>query len=149
MYNMLNKDVLLFCLCESVLVNHLLYTDRKRQGCLVKNTADKFFSHFYQKIDFLTFLANLETICKNFFFFSLKNSNQSIIYWICPRVQNVMHLFGFVCFLFLFMSGKGCSLWLWHSLDFSLTLFPLLLLWLSRSRPNNLNKDTQVVKNVH
>ena len=25
-------------------------------------------------------------------------------------------LFGFVGFLFLFVSGKGCGLWLWHSL---------------------------------
>ena len=32
-------------------------------------------------------------------------------------------LFGFVGFLFLLGSGKGCSLWLWHSLDFSLTFF--------------------------
>ena len=32
-------------------------------------------------------------------------------------------LFGFVGFLFLLGSGKGCGLWLWHSLDFSLTLF--------------------------
>ena len=30
-------------------------------------------------------------------------------------------LFGFVGFLFLLVSGKGCGLWLWHSLDFSLT----------------------------
>ena len=32
-------------------------------------------------------------------------------------------LFGFVCFLFLLVSGKGCGLWLWHSSDFSLTFF--------------------------
>ena len=32
-------------------------------------------------------------------------------------------LFGFVGFLFLLGSRKGCGLWLWHSLDFSLTLF--------------------------
>ena len=32
-------------------------------------------------------------------------------------------LFGFVGFLFLLESGKGCGLWLWHSLDFSLTFF--------------------------
>ena len=32
-----------------------------------------------------------------------------------------LRLFGFVCFLFLLVSGKGCDLWLWHSLDFSLT----------------------------
>ena len=32
-----------------------------------------------------------------------------------------LHLFGFVGFLFLLVSGKGCGLWLWHSLDFSLT----------------------------
>ena len=29
-------------------------------------------------------------------------------------------LFGFVGFLFLLGSGKGCGLWLWHSLGFSL-----------------------------
>ena len=34
-----------------------------------------------------------------------------------------LRLFGFVCFLFLFVSGKGCGLWLWHSLDFSLIFF--------------------------
>ena len=32
-------------------------------------------------------------------------------------------LFGFVGFLFLLGSGKGCGLWLWHSLNFSLTFF--------------------------
>ena len=32
-------------------------------------------------------------------------------------------LFGFVGLLFLLMSGKGCGLRLWHSLDFSLTFF--------------------------
>ena len=32
-------------------------------------------------------------------------------------------LFGFVGFLFLLGSGKGCGLWLRHSLDFSLTFF--------------------------
>ena len=35
-----------------------------------------------------------------------------------------LRLFGFVCFLFLLVSGKGCGLWLWYSLDFSLTCFP-------------------------
>ena len=34
-------------------------------------------------------------------------------------------LFGFVGFLFLLVSGKGYGLWLWHSLDFSLTFFIL------------------------
>ena len=33
-----------------------------------------------------------------------------------------LRLFGFVGFLFLLVSGKGCGLWLWHFLDFSLTL---------------------------
>ena len=32
-------------------------------------------------------------------------------------------MFGFVDFLFLLVSGKGCGLWLWHFLDFSLTFF--------------------------
>ena len=35
-------------------------------------------------------------------------------------------LFGFVGFLFLLVSGKGCGLWLWHSLDFSLTFFKMI-----------------------
>ena len=39
----------------------------------------------------------------------------------------VLCLFRFVGFLFLLGSGKGCGLWLWHSLDFSLTFF--FLLW--------------------
>ena len=34
-----------------------------------------------------------------------------------------LRLFGFVCFLSLLVSWKGCGLFLWHSLDFSLTLF--------------------------
>ena len=34
-----------------------------------------------------------------------------------------LRLFRFVGFLFLLGSGKGCGLWLWHSLDFSLTFF--------------------------
>ena len=34
-----------------------------------------------------------------------------------------LRLFGFVCFLFLLVSGMDCGLWLWHSLDFSLTFF--------------------------
>ena len=49
-------------------------------------------------------------------------------------------LFGFAGFLFLLVSGKGCGLWLWHSLDFSFTFFcvffvfkgnPFLLLFYS------------------
>ena len=32
-----------------------------------------------------------------------------------------LRLFGFVCFLFLLVSGKGYDLRLWHFLDFSLT----------------------------
>ena len=32
-----------------------------------------------------------------------------------------LRLSGFLCFLFLLVSGKGCGLWLWYSLDFSLT----------------------------
>ena len=32
-------------------------------------------------------------------------------------------LFGFVGFLFHLVSGKSCGLWVWHSLDFSLTFY--------------------------
>ena len=37
-------------------------------------------------------------------------------------------LFRFVGFLFLLGSGKGCGLWLWHSLDFCLTFFYTLVI---------------------
>ena len=37
-------------------------------------------------------------------------------------------LFRFVGFFFLLGSGKGCGLWLWHSLDFSLTFFAIFYL---------------------
>ena len=36
-------------------------------------------------------------------------------------------LFKFVGFLFLLGSGKGCGLWLWQPLDFSLTFFSFFL----------------------
>ena len=35
----------------------------------------------------------------------------------------VLCLFGFVGFLFLLVYGRGCGLWLWHFLVFSLTFF--------------------------
>ena len=35
-------------------------------------------------------------------------------------------LFDFVGFLFLFVSRNGCSLWLWHSLEFSLIFFAIV-----------------------
>ena len=40
-------------------------------------------------------------------------------------------LFGFVSFLFLLGSGESYGLWLWHSLDFSLTFFLLMILGMS------------------
>ena len=35
----------------------------------------------------------------------------------------VLYMLVFVFFLFLLFSGVGCSLWLWHSLDFSINYF--------------------------
>ena len=49
-------------------------------------------------------------------------------------------LFGFVGFLFLLVSGKGCGLWLWHSPDFSLTFF-----WLAYWRIY----DSKLILNKH
>ena len=40
-----------------------------------------------------------------------------------------LRLFGFVGFLFLLVSWKGCGLWFWHSLDFSLTFFFFNTFW--------------------
>ena len=42
-------------------------------------------------------------------------------------------LLRFVGFLFLLGSGMGCGLWLWHSLDFSLTFFEWKLTKRNRS----------------
>ena len=50
-------------------------------------------------------------------------------------------LFGFVGFLFLLVSGKGCGLWLWHSLDFSLTLFVLF-------RPRRYSGWSDFIQNI-
>ena len=47
---------------------------------------------------------------------------RELILVLCVRLFGLC-LFGFVGFLFLLGSGKGCGLWLWHSLDFSLTFF--------------------------
>ena len=38
----------------------------------------------------------------------------------------VLHVLVFVLFLFSLVSGVGCGLWLWHSLDFSINFFPTL-----------------------
>ena len=43
--------------------------------------------------------------------------------------------FGFISFFFLLVSGKGCGLWLWHSLDFSLTFF--IPVYSTRARADN------------
>ena len=47
-----------------------------------------------------------------FFFFVLSVSSSS---WCLGKAA--------FCFHFLLVSGKGCGLWMWHSLDFSLTFF--------------------------
>ena len=36
----------------------------------------------------------------------------------------VLRVLVFVLLLFLLVSGVGCGLWLWHSLDFSITFLP-------------------------
>ena len=40
-----------------------------------------------------------------------------------PFFCNLWRLIGFVCFLFLLVTWKGCGLWLCHSLDFSGIIF--------------------------
>ena len=50
-------------------------------------------------------------------------------------------LFRFVGFLFLLGSGKGCGLWLWHSLDFSLTFFAIVVSKTSRWVANSIDHD--------
>ena len=64
-----------------------------------------------------------------FFFFSVllvlrlpRLGKRELILVLFVRLSGLC-LFRFVGFLFLLGSGKGCGLWLWHSLDFSLTFF--------------------------
>ena len=51
-------------------------------------------------------------------------------------------LFRFVGFLFLLGSGKGCGLWLWHSLDFSLTFFTFPNVNKSTAKRSNIRRFT-------
>ena len=58
-------------------------------------------------------------------------------------------LFRFVGFLFLLGSGKGCGLWLWHSLDFSLTIFGYSKTHVKRSlNYNSSNLDYTALRSV-
>ena len=56
-----------------------------------------------------------------------------------------LRLFGFVCFLFLLVSGKGCSLWLLHSLNFSLTFFYLI----ASDLPISFLKEFKLKENIY
>ena len=55
-----------------------------------------------------------------------------------------LFLFRFVGFLFLLGSGKGCGLWLWHSLDFSLTFFFLFKKFYWSDRLKNCSDLSQI-----
>ena len=57
-------------------------------------------------------------------------------------------LFRFVGFLFFLGSGKGCGLWFWHSLDFSLTFF-LNMIWLLFSNLQTfINRQTRMIQDL-
>ena len=42
---------------------------------------------------------------------------------LCASRAFVLYVLFFVIFLFLLVSGVGCGLWLWHSLNFSINVF--------------------------
>ena len=50
-----------------------------------------------------------------------------------------LRLFGFVRFLFIFVSGKGCGLCLWPSLDFSLIFFFPILVYVRQGELRRFN----------
>ena len=58
-------------------------------------------------------------------------------------------LFGFVGFLLLLMSGKGCGLWLWHSLDFSLTSFCAQYIGILDRRTTRTPTENIIYKDFH
>ena len=81
-------------------------------------------------------------------FCQLKNSNDVLNKFKSKNFQACLCLFGFVGFLFLLGSGKGCGLWLWHSLNFSLTFFSKLSTYdfstLYTTLPHHLIKDKPI-----
>ena len=54
----------------------------------------------------------------------------------------VLYVLVFVIFLFLLVSGVGCVLWLWHSLDFSINFLNLLHSFPNKSVLVELNDHT-------
>ena len=54
---------------------------------------------------------------------SCRGARIVVIFFNSSLLCVLFELYRFVGFLFLLGSGKGCGLWLWHSLDFSLTFF--------------------------
>ena len=48
---------------------------------------------------------------------------------LCACRAFVLYVLFFVIFLFLLVSGVGCGLWLWHSLDFSINFFSYAETW--------------------
>ena len=74
---------------------------------------------FYEAICFMSYLVSF---CSCVFRSFPRLGKRELILVLLVRMIDLC-LFGFLGFLFLLVSGKGCGLWLWHSLEFSLTFF--------------------------
>ena len=120
--------------CKSTLNPTVVYsTDVLKQWSRCWSHSLLFCGSFYKAICFKSCLVLFCSwfICCYFFFspFSIAitslGEERELILVLFVRLFD-LRLFGFVCFLFLLVFGKGCDLWLWHSLDFSLTYFARL-----------------------
>ena len=81
-----------------------------------KKYSRQVFSYFYQKIDFLTFHANLETICKKpHFFFSKK----------LKSIRHVLNLpKSAKCYALVWFGLFPLSLHVWKGLQLVIVAFP-------------------------
>ena len=53
----------------------------------------------------------------------------------------ILHALVSVHFLLLLVSGIGCGLWFWHSLDFSINVFEIFAQWDASLVENFLRKN--------
>ena len=127
--------------------NNLRVQKQKREDACLRNSGLKglVLQTSYSSFHFKENGKHLSKMCS----FPLENQVYFVILFLCFSVLLVFRLprlgkrelilvlfvrlfdlclFGFVGFLFLLGSGKGCGLRLWHSLDFSLTFFWLLVM---------------------
>ena len=73
---------------------------------------------FLSREQVLTKLLTVSFVMPKHVFWKTKSKNNSV-YWGLNILPSMLSIKSTTCLV----SGKGCGLWLWHSLDFSLIFF--------------------------